>query len=124
MRRRVIRTVSIVLLVAGLSVDALSQQPETRTEVWTQADVYVPLDEKWRLFFLFSSSRAEETREDRESTLGAHIDYAINKRFVLRGGYRYTLSLSDDDLFEEHRIIAEQTFRQDLPLAILLSDRI
>ena len=68
MRRRVIRTVSIVLLVAGLSVDALSQQPETRTEVWTQADVYVPLDEKWRLFFLFSSSRAEETREDREST--------------------------------------------------------
>ena len=123
MRRRVIRTVSIVLLVAGLSVDALSQQPETRTEVWTQADVYVPLDEKWRLFFLFSSSRAEETREDRESTLGAHIDYAINKRFVLRGGYRYTFSLSDDDPFEEHRIIAEQSFRQNLPLAILLSDR-
>ena len=41
---------------------------------------------------------------------------------MLRAGYRYSFAPGDDP-FKEHRILAEQTFRQELPLAILLSDR-
>ena len=125
MRLKITRAVAIVLLLASLSVDVRSQQSQTdtRTELWSEFDVYVPIDERWRLFFLFSSNRAEETRDDRESTFGAHVDYTVNKRFVLRGGYRYTFSLGDDDPFHEHRIVTEQTLRQELPLAMLLSDR-
>lgn len=115
----------IVALMVSLpiGVRCQQQQPDTRTELWSEVDVYVPLDEKWRLFFIFTLNRAEETREDLESTLGAHVDYTVNKRLALRAGYRYGFSSSDADPFKEHRIIAEQTFRQDLPLAILLSDR-
>src|SRR5262245_36937844 len=73
MRRKIISTVAIALLVACLFADARSQQqqPETRTELWSEADVYVPLNEKWRLFFRYSLRKAEETREDLESTVGA-----------------------------------------------------
>ena len=125
MRRKITRTVAVVLLVVGLFADARSQQqqPETITELWSEVDVYVPLNEKWRLFFRYSLRKAEETREDIESTVGAHLDYAINKRFTLRAGYRYGFSPNDANPFKEHRIVAEQTFRQELPLAILLSDR-
>jgi hypothetical protein len=41
----------------------------------------------------------------------------------LRAGYRYSFAPGDEDPFKEHRIVTEQTFRQDLPLAMLLSDR-
>jgi hypothetical protein len=127
MRRKIIRTVSIVLLFAGSFGDVrgvrAQQQPDTRTELWTEADVYVPLNEKWRLFFRYSLRKAEETREDLESTVGAHVDYTINRRFSLRAGYRYGFSSNDANPFREHRVLAEQTFRQESPLAILLSDR-
>ena len=117
------RAVIIAFLIMILSGGgARAQQSETRTEIWSEVDVYVPLNEKWRLFFLFKSNRAEETRDDRELTLGAHADYTVNKRLVLRGGYRYVFAPGDNP-FKEHRIITEQTFRQDLPLAFLLSDR-
>ena len=124
MRRNRPRLLAIVLLaVISCSVArAQQQEPDTRTELWSEADVYVPLNEKVRLFFLFSVNRAEETRDDRELTLGAHVDYTVNKRLTLRGGYRYVFSPGDDP-FAEHRLLTEQTFRQDLPLAILLSDR-
>lgn len=121
MRHTIIRAVSIALLLAVSIAEVQSQQ--TRTEIWSEADVYVPLDEKWRLFFMFKSNRAEETRKDRESTIGAHVDYNVNQILVLRGGYRYTFSVNDNDPFHEHRIITEQTLRQHLPLEILLSDR-
>lgn len=123
MRRKIIRYVAVALLVAGLSADARSQQSETRTELWTEADFYVPLNEKWRLFFRYSLRKAEETRDNLESTLGAHVDYAINRRLSLRAGYRYGFSSSETNPTHEHRILTEQTFRHELPLGILLSDR-
>ncbi len=124
MRRNISRAVAIAFLIVGLCIGARAQQQaDTRTETWSEVGVYVPLDEKWRLFFIATLNRAEETREDLESTFGAHVDYNVNKRLTLRAGYRYGFSPSDDDPFKEHRILAEQTFRQDLPLAILLSDR-
>jgi uncharacterized protein DUF2490 len=125
MRRKIIRAVAVGLLVAGLFADAQSQQQQSETlkELWTDADAYVPLNEKWRLFFRYSLRKAEETREDLESTVGVHVDYTINKRFSFRGGYRYGFSSNDANPFREHRIVAEQTIKQELPLAILLSDR-
>jgi Protein of unknown function (DUF2490) len=119
-------TRAVLIVVVALTCYAgarAQQQSDTRTEVWSEVDVYVPLNEKFRLFFLVTLNRAEETREDNELTFGAHVDYAVNKRLTLRNGYRYSFAPSDDNPYEEHRLIAEQTFRQDLPLAILLSDR-
>lgn len=102
---------------------AQQQRSDTRTELWPEVDVYVPVNEKVRLFFLFTITRAKETRENTEGQFGAHIDYTVNKRLVLRAGYRYGFSLTETDPFKEHRPILEQTYREQLPLSIRLSDR-
>ena len=96
---------------------------DTPKQLWPEVGVYVPVNEKVRLFFLFRITKAQETRSNTEGQFGAHVDYIVNKSLVLRAGYRYGFSLTEDDPFKEHRPIAEQTFRRELPLQIVLSDR-
>ena len=83
----------------------------------------MPLNEKVRLFFLFTITKSQETRNNPEGQVGAHVDYTVNRRLVLRAGYQYGFSITEADPFKEHRPLVEQTLRQQLPLKILLSDR-
>jgi len=125
MCRKITRVVLLLSFVFALTLDSRGQQQESgsRKQLWPEIDVYVPLDEKVRLFFLFTITKAEETKENVEGQFGAHVDYTVNKRLVLRAGYRYGFSLTGTDPFKEHRPILEQTVRQPLPLNMLLSDR-
>jgi len=116
------RTLCVSAVVLLLTVCAQSQE-QTPKELWPEVGVYVPLDKEWRLYFLFNVTKSEETRENTEGQVGAHIDYTVNKRLVLRAGYRFGFSLAETDPFKEHRPILEQTYREQLPLGILLSDR-
>src|SRR6185295_6586068 len=102
-----------------------SAQPDSKPvkQLWPEVDVYVSLTEKFRLLFLATTTKAEETRDNTEGQVGAHIDYQLNKRVSLRAGYRYGFSLGGSDPFREHRPIFEQTLRQPLPLEVLFSDR-
>ncbi len=118
------RLVCFVALMAAFSSGAHGQQdPETTEQFWPEVGVYVPLNEKFRLFFLATTSKARETRANTEGQVGAHIDYHLTKNVTLRSGYRYGFSLGGADPFKEHRMVFEQTFRQPLPLDVLLSDR-
>lgn len=118
------RLVCLVVLAAAFCSGAHAQQDsETLKQFWPEVDFYVPLNEKFRLFFLATTTKAEETRDNLEGQVGAHIDYHLNKKVSLRTGYRYGSSLGGSDPFEEHRIIFEQTLRQPLPLEVLFSDR-
>lgn len=118
------RVVWLVALTAVFSLGGSAQQPpEPVKQIWPEVDVYVPLNEKFRLFFLATTTKAEETRDNTEAQVGAHLDYKVNQRVGLRTGYRYGFSLGGSDPFKEHRIIFEQTLRQTLPLQVLLSDR-
>ena len=116
------RTLCVSAVVLLLTVCAQSQERAPK-ELWPEVGVYVPLNKEWRLYFLFSITKSEETRENTEGQFGAHVDYTVNKRLVLRAGYRYLFSLNETDPFREHRPILEQTYREQLPLRILLSDR-
>jgi len=123
---RCITTVGCILallLAYNTSVRSQEQDSSTPKELWPEVDVYVPLKEKVRLFFLFTITKSEETRKNTEGQFGADVDYTVNKRLILRAGYRYGFSLTEGDPFQEHRPIVEQTFRQNLPLKILMSDR-
>jgi hypothetical protein len=111
------------LAVAFSSGAHAQQDSDTVKEFWPEVDVYVTLNEKFRLFFLASTTKSEETRDNTEGQVGAHIDYFLNKKISLRAGYRYGFSLGGSDPFKEQRIIFEQTLRQPLPLEVLLSDR-
>jgi Protein of unknown function (DUF2490) len=118
------RLVCFVALTAGLSSGARAQQDSaTSKQFWPEVDVYISLNEKFRLFFLATKTKDEETRDNTEGWVGVHLDYHHNKKVSLRTGYRYGFSMSGSDSFKEHRIIIEQTLRQPLPLEILLSDR-
>lgn len=111
-------------LAAAFSSGAGAQQDsDTVKQFWPEVDVYVPLNEKFRLFFLAATTKNEETRDNIEGQVGAHIDYKLNRRVSLRAGYRYGFSLGGADPFNEQRIIFEQTLRQPLPLQVLFSDR-
>jgi len=116
--------VCVVALAAAFSSGARAQQDHENTkQFWPEVDVYVPLNEKFRLFFLATTTKAQETRENTEGQIGAHLDYHLYKKVSLRTGYRYGFSLGGSDPFKEHRILFEQTLRQPLPLEVLLSDR-
>src|ERR1043166_1041224 len=117
------RLVCFIAFTAAFSPSARAQKTETSSQFWPEVDVYVSLNEKFRLFFLATTTKAEETRENTEGWVGAHLDYNVRKKVSLRTGYRYGFSLGGSDPFKEHRIILEQTVRQPLPLEILLSDR-
>jgi hypothetical protein len=118
------RLVCLVALIAAFSSGARAQQDsETVKQFWPEVDIYVPLNEKFRLFFLATTTKAEETKDNIEGQVGAHIDYHLHKKVSLRTGYRYGFSLGGSDPFKEHRIIVEQTLRQPLPFEVLLSDR-
>ena len=113
----------MALAAAFSSVAHAQQDSDTVKQFWPEVDIYVPLNEKFRLFFLATTTKAEETRDNLEGQLGAHIDYHVNKKVSLRTGYRYGSSLGEGDPFKEHRIIFEQTLRQPLPLEVLFTDR-
>lgn len=118
------RLVWLVALTAVFSSEgSAQQQSEPVKQIWPEVDVYVPLNEKFRVFFLATTTKAEETRDNTEGQVGAHLDYQLNKKVNLRTGYRYGFSLGGSDPFKEHRIIIEETLRHPLPLQVLLSDR-
>lgn len=115
--------VAVLGMIVAMSVCVRAQQSsDTPKQLWPEVDVYVPVDERVRLFFRFSVTKSEETRKSVEGNVGAHVDYTVNHRLVLRAGYRYGFSLNDADPFREHRPLFEQSFRQHLPLRILLTD--
>jgi hypothetical protein len=113
--------VGIVFLISFSEVGA--QQSDYRKEIWPEVDVFIPLKPKLRLFLMSSLTKVEETRDDLEGSVQVSLDYLPNRRIILRNGYSYGFSLSGQDPFKEHRIIFEQTFRQPIPLDILVSDR-
>ena len=122
MKPRIVQFLCLVIFCVLPS--ALTYAQDTaETQFWPEIDVFIPLTPKTRLFLLGTITKAQETRSNVEGQFGAHLDYTINKKFMIRGGYRYGFSLSDGDPFKEHRIVLEQTVRQPLPLDVLLSDR-
>ena len=99
------------------------QISNTRDELWPELDVYVPINEKYRLVFTGTVSRSRETRDSFEGQLGAHIDHFVSDRVTLRAGYRYGFSIGSNDKFREHRIVTEESLRKKIKSSILLTDR-
>ena len=119
-----LRFIFLVMLIAASNSGARAQQnPPTAKQLWPEVDIYVPLNEKFRLFFLAAVTKAEETKVNTEGQVGAHLDYQFNGKISLRTGYRYGFSLNGSDPFKEHRMVFEKTLRQPLPLKVVVTDR-
>lgn len=113
-----------ICLVLCSPVAAVAQQSaDARHEFWPELDIYVPINDKYRLVFTGTMSRARETRDSFEGQLGAHVDHFYTHRITLRVGYRVGFSLGSNDKFREHRIITEESIRKKIKSSILLTDR-
>jgi len=119
----------LLMLVCGLVVvifcgtNAEAQTAEAKKEIWPEIDLYIPLNERFRLLLSGSSEKASETRDGLEGQVGAYVDYFLKDRITLRAGYRYGFSLGSTDPFVEHRVTLDQTFHKTLPRSFVLTDR-
>jgi hypothetical protein len=122
---RPLARLALALALAGAAgpTHAASQSV---AEFWPEIDVFVKLDDRWRLFLLASSTQASETGEKSEGTLGVHIDYfashlpewsqrmlpKADQRFhlMLRAGYQ---RLAQAGGGREDRGVVEATLRSD-----------
>jgi len=121
--REIVRQIALAIMFLISFSEVGAQQSDYRKEIWPEVDVFIPLKPKLRLFLMSSLTKVEESRDNLEGSVQVSLDYLPNQRIILRNGYRYGFSLSGKDPFKEHRIIFEQTFRQPVPLDILVSDR-
>jgi hypothetical protein len=98
---------------------------EERFEVWPELDVWVQLSPDWKLFFPLAISRAREV-DYTEALVGAHVDYRFSHHLSARVGYRFLWApseIGEENVYTEHRGVAEITARAYPGLGIVLLDR-
>src|SRR5262249_24689794 len=116
-RRRLTCIVFWVLLVLCA---ARLQAQDTRSEFWPELDVFLKLNEKSRLFFLYSATKLDDRTTYADGSVGGHLDFytlplfgrkllkqhtdvARSKSFMLRVGYLFSRTPSGStDPFTEH----------------------
>jgi hypothetical protein len=134
----VLRALAAAAVVACASGGACAVE-RTMNEIWPELDVFVKLDDQWRLFLLGTVTRAVETGVSVESTVGVHVDYfpsGLPRTWVdrlpgidrfwsmwMRAGYNH-VRVADPQGTGEDRLVFEGTLRS-IPLwaGIRVSDR-
>jgi hypothetical protein len=127
-----------ILLFVAFCLPSRAQESDFRAEFWPELDVYVWLNDNYRIFILSALSRGREVPYSEEQ-IGIHLDYSfanhkqlLFRRLVdkakarvitLRGGYRYGFSIKGSDPFRENRGILELTLRWHFRRGFLVIDR-
>jgi hypothetical protein len=136
-RCRVLISLTLCLL-AGLCPARL-QADDTRTEFWPEWDVYLKLNDKSRLFFLYSATKLDNRQTYSDGSLGGYLDFytgpllhrprthadaARSKLLMIRTGYYFVKTPSGSpDPSTEHTPTLEAHGRAPLPYSLLLTDR-
>ena len=130
MRRIVLA--ALVVVSSGTCAHA-----QTTTQVWPEISAFTRLNDRMRFYFLATtvkeSQRSTEGEfgpnfdfhlrpfRDRKRLAGFRLDESKNRFLLLRVGYRYLDSFSDDP--NEHRVVLEATPRYPLRGGVLVSNR-
>jgi hypothetical protein len=130
-----------VPILLGVAAAAPAQEMTT-SQGWPEVDVWVSTGQFSRLFFL-ATLTSQHVGEYSDGQFGVHLDLWLKNRRLkrmlqgvsdnmlqdrrhmasVRLGYRYAPVFSDSGTGTENRGIVEFTFRDDVPGAVLLSDR-
>ena len=134
------RLTGMILWVLPVLLTARVQAQDTRNEFWPELDVFLKLNEKSRLFFLFSATKLDQRATYADGSFGAHLDFYTcpcsgegccsntmmlpgSKSFMLRVGYSFPgLPQEAPTIYRTHSH-SPDPLALSSPGAMLLSDR-
>lgn len=118
---------------------ARAQSSDSTGEFWPEFDFYVRLNEKSRIFAMYTATKQESLGTYADGQTGVHIDfYALepkrkrlfsyfdpsrSKTLMVRAGYLFSRPKNNSGTATEHMATTEATARAHLPHGFLLSDR-
>ncbi len=105
--------IALALAIAGAASGA-------ETQFWPEADLFVPIDDRTKLFFLVSRTQNVDF-EATEGQVGVHVDRKFSSHLRGRLGYRYVHSIGDEDPeVTENRVVLELSPRTGAPAGTTL----
>jgi hypothetical protein len=130
--------VSLLILLLVVVVPAWAQESET--QFWPEINAFVKLNEKARLYFIYSATRQDNLVEYSDGQAGGYLDYytipllgrnarhytdaARNKSLMIRTGYMLDRTpRNSEESSVTHMPTIEAHYRLYLPEKIMLSDR-
>jgi hypothetical protein len=133
-------TASAVSLLILLIAVATASAQETDNQFWPELNAFVKLNEKTRLFFLYSATRQNDLSKYSDGQVGGYLDYytipllgrgirnytdaARNKSLLIRAGYMLDRTpRSSEETSITHMPTIEAHYRMFLPWKIMVADR-
>lgn len=129
----------VIPLLCVLAFPAVAQQADSTNEFWPEFDFYIKLNEKARIFALYTATKQENLGTYADGQTGIHIDFYALRAFhrniisyidtsrsqalMVRVGYLVSRPKNNSGTATEHMATGEATGRAHLPGGWLLSDR-
>lgn len=110
---------TFLLALLGQSVAAGAQETQ---EFWPEVQAHIAIDKATKVIASLAPSRSRETREAYQVDGTLLVEHIFTPWFRGRVGYRHA-EATDGGRFREDRLMAEQTFRLELPVGFLIDFR-
>ena len=137
--RSLANVIKAVQLFLVLSPGAAAQPSVSLSEFWPEFDAFIKLNERSRIFLMYSATKQQNLGAYSDGQAGAYIDFyavrqlrphlisyvdpARSKSLMLRAGYSVSRPTGNFISPTEHMVTVEATGRAHLPAGFLLSDR-
>jgi len=127
-----------LLMLLCLALPARAQEPDSTSEFWPEFDIFIKLNEKSRIFVLYTGTKQENLGAFADGQTGVHFDFytipafrpviasidqSRSKFLMVRIGYLISRPKNNSGTLTEHMATAEATARAQLRGGLLLSDR-
>jgi hypothetical protein len=122
MRATVRAVLSAIVFLAGSG-----QVVATSLEFWPEADTWIRLSDPAQLLFIVSGERDADSGDKTDGKGGVYLDYRLNERISLRGGYVLQRNLAEapgekDTI--ENRLVLDFNYRWPIGERGKLADRV
>jgi Protein of unknown function (DUF2490) len=99
---------------------------DTRDEFWPELDLWIKLNDSFRLLLTGSGTRDRDTGDRTNGEGAIYLDYRMNEHISLRAGFDYALTIAQSPGVQnsvEHRYIFDFNYRWYFGTATRLTDR-
>lgn len=128
-----------VLVAQALVLTGAAQSADSKSEFWPEFDFFIKLNEKSRIFLMYTATRTSDLDTYSEGQTGIHFDFytvplfrkrlvgfadkSRSKTLTMRAGYLLSRPRNASGASIEHMIDLEVTARFPMPGGLLASDR-